>query len=68
VAVVSGNSLFIGGKILGNRQASTTERYAQLEPDPVKPVADRSAERLADLLGFGNALSGSTVVRHLAAR
>jgi integrase len=68
VAVAGGNSLFIVGKILGHRQASTTERYAHLAPDPAKAVADRTAERLADLLGSGNAVSGSTVARHPAAR
>ena len=52
VAVASGDSLFIAGKILGHRQASTTERYAHLAPDPAKAVADRTAERLAALLGF----------------
>ncbi|HME23863.1 MAG TPA: tyrosine-type recombinase/integrase [Acetobacteraceae bacterium] len=52
VAVAGGDSLFIVGKILGHRQASTTERYAHLAPDPAKAVADRTAERLADLLGL----------------
>jgi integrase len=50
VAVASGDSLFIVGKLLGHRQASTTERYAHLAPDPAKAVADRTAERLADML------------------
>jgi integrase len=50
VAVASGDSLFIVGKILGHRQASTTERYAHLAPDPAKAVADRTALRLAELM------------------
>jgi integrase len=50
VAVASGDSLFIVGKVLGHRQASTTERYAHLAPDPARAVADRTAERLAGLL------------------
>ena len=53
-AVASGDSLFIVGKLLGHRQASTTERYAHLAPDPARAVAQRTAERLADMMG-GNA-------------
>jgi integrase len=51
VAVAAGDSLFIVGKILGHRQASTTERYAHLAPDPAKAVAERAAARIADLMG-----------------
>ena len=51
VAVASGDSLFIVGKILGHRQSSTTERYSHLAPDPALAVATRTAERLADLHG-----------------
>jgi hypothetical protein len=66
VAVAGGDSLFIVGKLLGHRQASTTERYAHLAPDPAKAVADRTAERLAHLLGSGNAVNGSTMIHHPA--
>ena len=51
VAVQSGDSLYLVGKVLGHRQASTTERYAHLAPDPVKAVADRNAQRIAAMLG-----------------
>ncbi len=51
VAVANGDSLYLVGKVLGHRQASTTERYAHLAPDPVRSVADRNAQRIADLLG-----------------
>jgi integrase len=50
LAVASGDSLFIVGKILGHRQSSTTERYAHLAPDPASAVATRTAERLANLM------------------
>ncbi len=53
VAVAGGDSLFIIGKILGHRHASTTERYAHLAPDPAKAVADRTAARLAAMLRPG---------------
>jgi integrase len=68
VAVASGDSLFIVGKILGHRQASTTERYAHLAPDPAKAVAARTAERLAGLLGAKDAEIAADVVSHPAAR
>ncbi|PPQ30585.1 tyrosine-type recombinase/integrase [Rhodopila globiformis] len=49
-AVAGGDSLFIVGKLLGHRQASTTERYSHLAPDPAKAVADRTAERLRAMM------------------
>jgi len=51
VAVAGGDSLFIVGKLLGHRQASTTERYAHLAPDPALAAATRTANRMAELLG-----------------
>jgi integrase len=49
-AVAAGDSLFIVGKLLGHRQASTTERYSHLAPDPARAVAERTAERLRAML------------------
>lgn len=57
-AVAAGDSLYLVGKVLGHRQASTTERYAHLAPDPIKAVADRTAERLAAMMGASAAAPG----------
>src|SRR5262249_17763099 len=39
-AVADGNSLYLIGKVLGHRQARTTEIYAHLADDPIRAVAD----------------------------
>jgi integrase len=57
-AVAAGDSLFIIGKLLGHRQASTTERYSHLAPDPARAVADRTGERLRAML---DGVSGEVV-------
>ncbi len=46
-AVADGNSLYLIGKVLGHKQARTTEIYAHLADDPVRAVADRTAARIA---------------------
>lgn len=53
VGVAAGDSLFIVGKLLGHKQASTTERYAHLAPDPALAAANRTGERIAAMLGGG---------------
>jgi integrase len=68
VAVASGDSLFIVGKILGHRQASTTERYSHLAPDPALAVATRTAERLTDLMGANRRKGGADVIPHPATK
>ena len=50
VAAASGNSLFVIGKLLGHRQTSTTERYSHLSPDPVLAVAQRTSDRITEML------------------
>ena len=45
-AVAEGHSLFMVGKVLGHKQARTTEGYAHLSADPVIAVADRTAARI----------------------
>jgi integrase len=46
-AVADGHTLFMVGKVLGHKQARTTEAYAHLAADPVRAVADRTASRIA---------------------
>jgi integrase len=57
-AVAAGDSLFIVGKLLGHRQSSTTERYAHLAVDPARAAADRTGERVREMMqtpaGAGN--------------
>lgn len=46
LAVAGGDSLFLVGKVLGHRQAKTTEKYIHLPEDPVRAVADRTAGKI----------------------
>jgi integrase len=46
-AVADGHSLFMVGKVLGHKQARTTEGYAHLASDPLRVVADRTAATIA---------------------
>lgn len=59
VAVADGSSLYILGKVLGHTQARTTEKYAHLDADPVRAVADRTARKISAALRGGE---GGTVV------
>lgn len=47
IAVSSGQSLYIVGKLLGHSQSQTTQRYAHLAPDPVHDAANNVAGELA---------------------
>lgn len=49
-AIADGASLFMVGKVLGHKQARTTEIYAHLSDDPIKHVANRTASRLAEAM------------------
>ena len=61
IAVADGNSLYLLGKVLGHAQATTTQRYAHLQLDPVRAVADRTSRKIAGALkGRGK---GSNVVK-----
>jgi integrase len=68
VAVASGDSLFIVGKILGHRQASTTERYAHLAPDPALAVATRTAERIGEIMNTNKVKPAANLIPHPANR
>jgi integrase len=50
VAVADQASLYLVGKVLGHTQAETTQRYAHLQLDPVRAVADRTARKIAGAL------------------
>lgn len=51
-AIADGASLFMVGKVLGHKQARTTEIYAHLSDDPLKRVANRTAARLSEAMRF----------------
>lgn len=46
-AIADGATLFMVGKVLGHKQARTTEGYAHLSDDPLRGVAERTASRIA---------------------
>lgn len=47
VAVAGGATLYVTGKLLGHRQARTTEGYAHLADDPLRVVADAASRKIA---------------------
>jgi integrase len=49
-AVADGASLFMVGKVLGHKQARTTEIYAHLRDDPLQQVAEQAGRRIADAM------------------
>ncbi len=61
VAVAGGDSLYLVGKVLGHRQARTTEAYAHLQDDPVRAVADRTASAISAAMN-GRGKVGAEVV------
>ena len=60
-AVADGNTLFMVGKVLGHKQARTTEVYAHLADDPVRAVADRTAARIAAAMKGTSGADGNVV-------
>jgi integrase len=63
VAVASGDSLYLVGKVLGHKQSSTTERYAHAHGDPVRAVADRAARRIATAMSGKKKRTGANVAK-----
>ena len=51
MAVASGSSIYLVGKVLGHRQAKTTERYLHVRDDPLRAVADKTAATIDAALG-----------------
>jgi integrase len=47
IAVASGESLYLTGKLLGHREARTTQKYAHVKDDPLRAAADRNANTIA---------------------
>lgn len=50
MAAAEGQSLFLLGKVLGHTQARTTEKYAHVNVDPTRVVADRTSKKLSEWL------------------
>jgi integrase len=60
-AVADGNTLFMVGKVLGHKQARTTEGYAHLANDPLRAVANRTAARITAAMKGANRESAEVV-------
>jgi len=60
-AVADGATLFMVGKVLGHKQARTTEGYAHLADDPVRAVANRAANRITSAMKGKGAPAGEVV-------
>ena len=54
VAAMAGDSLLLIGKVLGHNQTRTTERYAHLQDDPIRAVADKTSRRIDDAMKSQN--------------
>lgn len=60
IGAAGNSSLLILGKLLGHRQAATTERYAHLSADPMRRVAERIGQRISTALaGKGDTRDGN---------
>jgi len=60
-AVADGATLYMVGKVLGHKQARTTEGYAHLADDPLRAVANGAANRITNAMK-GGAAGGAEVV------
>ena len=48
---MSGETLFMTGKLLGHRSTKTTERYTHLDETFLTEAANKALDRVAQLLG-----------------
>ena len=61
IGVALNQSLYVVGKVLGHKKATTTQRYSHLQLDPLRAAADQTAKRVAEAMkGRGD---NSKVVR-----
>ena len=60
VGAASGDSLLIIGKLLGHKNAASTQRYAHLGDDPLRSAANRISQQIAAAMKGGN--GGAEVV------
>ncbi len=51
VGAASGDSLLIIGKLLGHKNAASTQRYAHLGDDPLRSAANRISRQIAAAMG-----------------
>jgi len=64
--IAAGDTLFMIGKVLGHRQARSSEVYAHVASDPLRAVADRAAAPVAAALGRAGRPSDSALVIPIA--
>jgi integrase len=60
-AIADGATLYMVGKVLGHKQARTTEGYAHLAADPVRAVADRAANRITNAMNSAKSVGADVV-------
>lgn len=61
IGAAAGLGLPIIGKLLGHAQASTTQRYAHLDSDPLRKAADRIGNEIARAMGDAQSPLGEVV-------
>jgi integrase len=61
-AVMDGAALYLVGKLLGHKQARTTEIYAHVADDPLRATAEIAARRIAQALAPANKVKGAKIV------
>ncbi|MDF1600372.1 site-specific integrase [Mesorhizobium sp. YIM 152430] len=62
VGAADGLGLVIVGKLLGHKQASTTERYAHLDNDPLRKASDAIAGKIAAAMGEEPAAGSAEII------